>query len=126
MRSFEEAKGRIPSQIEKIITLLKNAGEEGVTNTELSKISLQYSARLMELRLKGFVIETIAIKNGVYKYVLKKMADEIYYTNATDDILMMIKHDYQDAISSEQLRALLIKKYFNIQRKAGWFKHKTL
>ena len=107
MRSYEEAKERIPSQLEKILNRLKEAGEEGVTNSELSRISLQYSARLMELRLKGYVIETIPLKNGVYKYILRKMSSEIYYTNATDDILMTIKHDYDNAISSEELKALL-------------------
>lgn len=126
MKSYEEAKERIPSQLEKILNRLKKAGEEGVTNSELSRISLQYSARLMELRLKGYVIETIPLKNGVYKYILRKMSSEIYYTNATDDILMTIKHDYDNAISSEELKALLIEKYFNIQRKSGWFKQNTL
>ena len=58
MNSYNEAKERIPSQIEKIINLLKESGEEGATNIQLSNISLKYATRISELRSKGYEIET--------------------------------------------------------------------
>lgn len=126
MSSYEEAKERIPTQMEKIINLLKAAGEEGVTNTELSTISLQYSSRISELYMAGYITETIPIKDGLYKYVLKKVVPPFDIKSATDEILTAIQKDYGNRITSEELKALLDEKYFNIHRRSGWYKLQTL
>jgi hypothetical protein len=125
MRSFEEAMNRIPSQTEKIINLLRNAGADGVTNIELAEVSLKYDARISELRRKGFIIETIYISSGVYKYVLIKMpSNDHYFKNATDETLLMIQDQYEGGwIHFTDLAALLESMHFHITRKSGWYKH---
>lgn len=126
MNSYDEAKERIPTQHEKIIHLLKVAGEEGVTNSELSKVSLQYSSRISELYMLGYITETIPVKDGVYKYVLIKIVPAFDIKKARDEILMIIQKDYDDRISSYELDQLLDEKYFNIHRRSGWFKQQTI
>jgi len=124
MRSFDEALKRIPSQEEKIINLLKEAHEEGVTNVELAKISLKYDARISDLRRKGYIIETIHMGKGIYKYILRKIpSDDHYFKNATDETLLIIKDEYEGGwIHFTQLARLLDDKYFHITRRSGWYK----
>lgn len=121
--SLEEAKERIPSQREKIVNKLKEAGEKGVTNKELNNISLKYCARISELHSQGYVIDCKHVKNGLYKYILRKIPSEIrQFSNATDEILQIVEHQFQGLISTSQLRNLLIMKHFHITRKSNWFK----
>lgn len=123
--SYREAQERIPSQIEKIVNLLKEAGEEGVTNVALSAISFKYDARLSELRSKGYEIETVYDGKGIYRYILRKIpADNKFHRNATEEILQLVDEKFEGLITTDQLKALLDFKYFHITRKSGWYKHK--
>jgi hypothetical protein len=122
--TYFEARQRIPTQAERIINLLKEAGADGVSNIELSKISLKYDARICELRMQGYEIETTHEKKGVYKYFLiKTPSNDFLYLNATDEILMMIATDFDGSIEENELKNLLIFKHFHITRKSGWYKH---
>lgn len=123
-------KERIPSQREKIIKALKDAGAEGVTNTELVRICLRYGARLQELYKMGYLITHEAIKdengeNGVYKYVLLKEPSTIeYHNNAAEEIFFEIRNFYEDGITSGELKMLLEYKFFYIIRKPNWYKNR--
>jgi hypothetical protein len=122
--TYFEARQRIPSQAERIINLLKEAGADGVTNIQLSKISLKYDSRISELRMRGYDIETTHKKKGVYKYVLKKTPSiDSMYLNATDEILMIVDTDFGGNIQTNELRSLLVLMHFHITRKSGWYKH---
>jgi len=122
--SYFETRQRIPSQTERIINLLKEAGADGVTNHELSKISLKYDSRISELRMRGYEIETTHKKKGVYKYVLEKTPSiDSLFLNATDEILMIIDTDFGGNIQSKELKSLLDLMHFHITRKSGWYKH---
>jgi hypothetical protein len=122
--TYFEARQRIPSQTERIINLLKDAGADGVTNHQLSKISLKYDSRISELRMRGFEIETTHEKKGVYKYILKKTPSiDSLFLNATDEILMLIDTDFGGTIQSKELKSLLDLMHFHITRKSGWYKH---
>lgn len=122
--TYFEAQKRIPSQAERIINLLKEAGADGVSNIELSKISLKYDSRISELRMRGYEIETTHKKKGVYKYFLIKTPSiDTFYLNATDEILMIIDTDFGGNIQTNELRSLLILMHFHITRKSGWYKH---
>jgi hypothetical protein len=124
LHSYDEAQGRIPNQKEKIINALKDAGENGLTNSQLNKICYRYGARLSELYEKGYEIEIEAKEKGVYKYILKKTpSEEKFFPNANEEIFETVKKDYDDQISSTQLKFLLQKKGFNIHRKYGWYKN---
>jgi Helix-turn-helix domain len=124
MRSFDEAMKRIPTQREKIIKALKEAGENGVTTKELNAICFRYGARLNELYKMGYVITKELISNGVYKYVLIKEPSEVkIHSDAQSEILLIVRDQYKNAISAEQLNMLLDHKYFYIIRKPNWYQH---
>ena len=122
--TYFKARERIPSQTERMIKLLREAGEDGVTNHALSRISLKYDSRISELRMRGYEIETSHEKKGVYKYILKKApSTDSLYLNATDEILMLIDTDFGGTIQSKELKSLLELMHFHITRKSGWYKH---
>jgi len=122
--TYFEARQRIPSQAERIINLLKEAGADGVTNHQLSKISLKYDSRISELRMRGYEIETTHEKKGVYRYFLIKTPSiDTIYLNATDEILMIIDTDFGGNVQSKELKSLLELMHFHITRKSGWYKH---
>lgn len=63
------------SQKERVLSLLKNAGKQGVMNYtfyQLKSPILRASARVYELRKEGYNIETEQIKKGYYKYILRE------------------------------------------------------
>lgn len=61
--------GRLENQCRKILQLLKDRGNQGVTNAELSRIALKYTSRISDLRDSGHDIRCQAEgNNGVYRY----------------------------------------------------------
>lgn len=123
MRSFDEALKRIPSQTEKIINLLKEAGPNGVTNVELAAITFKYDARISELRMKGYIIETVYVGKSVYKYVLKKIpSNHDNFRSATDQVLLDVYDQFGEKVS-KYLSNYFDQNHFHVTRKSGWYKH---
>lgn len=60
----------VASQRTRILLLLQEAGELGVTNAELNSVCFRYAARVFELRRDGHRIETVEVKRGLFKFVL--------------------------------------------------------
>ena len=59
---------RRPSQCERILERLRQGS---VLNSELSRIALNYTARIGDLRAKGYQIDCVRMgDNGVCEYVL--------------------------------------------------------
>lgn len=117
---------RIPSQIEKILKMLKDAGEDGVTNIELATVSFKYDARISELRMKGYEIETQYVGKSIYKYILKKIPSNYYdFSSATDEIIMDLYDEFGDVVST-YFADQLEKKHFHVTRKSGWYKTKKI
>lgn len=58
------------NQSEKILALLEKAGDRGVLNTSLNQIAFRYGARLHELRKQGYMISTIYVAPGLFRFVL--------------------------------------------------------
>jgi hypothetical protein len=51
---------------------MEEAGEEGVTNRQFIEMGIfRYSSRLRENRQKLFDIETIHVRGGLYRYILR-------------------------------------------------------
>lgn len=122
---YKEAQDRIPSQTEKIIRMLKEAGSEGVTNAELANVGLRYGARMAELYKKGYVVQKQQLKKGLCKYVLIRVSGENkFITNATEEILEDIELFFNGSISAIELKSLLNLKDFHITRKPNWFKNR--
>jgi hypothetical protein len=125
--TYEDALNRIPSQRERIVNLLKDAGEEGVLNTQLNNICLRYGARISELVSMGYVIDIKREGKGLYRYFLKKVPSEIqYHKRAEDEILYIIDADYDGMIETLELKKLLLEKDFHIIRKPNWFKQRMI
>lgn len=125
--SYEEARKRIPTQLEKIVNFLKDVGEDGATNKELSQICLQYDARVSDLRRKGFEIDVQSFGKGLYKYFLiKTPSQEQFFQNANDITFETIEKHYGGLISTFDLKMLLDRNGFHIIRKHGWYKNKQL
>lgn len=126
MNSWEEAKKRIPTQLEKILAALKDAGLDGITNVELNKISFLYNSRLSDLRRKGFVIKTDYLGKGVYKYTLiKTPSNDVLFPSAKEELFQAIAEDFSEEIDTKTLNFLLEHKGFNVIRKHGWYKHSS-
>lgn len=113
---------RLITQRQKIIDALKEAGSEGLTNAELSKISLRYGAHLGDLYRKGYKISKQNLDGGLYKYVLiSEPADIKFFENANEEIFNEIRENFNDSITKDDLKNLLEEKHFHIIRKSGWY-----
>lgn len=56
------------SKSRKVLDKLQNAGDRGVTNWELNKIMFRYGSVIFGLRKEGYLIRTVLVKRGLYKY----------------------------------------------------------
>lgn len=116
---------RIPNQQEKILTALKAAGADGVTNKELSKISLQYSARVHELLRKGNIIDIERTEDGsgLLKYILRKeTGKERYFETAEEEVLNKVEREFGGRVNSLELKVLLNECSSHIVRRANYYK----
>ena len=121
---MEEMNKRILTQRQKIIMALREAGSEGITNTELAKISLRYGGHLGHLYRMGYKIPKRNLDGGLYNYTLiAEPADIKYFKNANQEIFETIAQYYNDSISSYDLECLLQEKHFHIIRKNGWYQN---
>lgn len=62
---------RAKSQRQKVLLLLKRLPAGTVTNIDLSRIGLNYTMRVSELRKDGHQIQAVYEKPGVYRYFYK-------------------------------------------------------
>jgi hypothetical protein len=61
--------GRLENQCRKILALLKERGNQGATNAELSRIALKYTSRISDLRDLGHDIRCQKEGDrGLYRY----------------------------------------------------------
>jgi len=61
--------GRLETQNRRIIAFLKERGNQGATNVELSRFALKYTSRISDLRQEGYDIRCqMEGSNGVYRY----------------------------------------------------------
>ena|SRR3982750_4679602 len=112
---------RLITQRQKIINALKEAGAEGMTNSELSKISLRYGAHLGELYRKGYKITKQNLDGGLYKYVLiAEPADYKYFKNAQIQTIEDVSEEYGEDYA-KGLKKYLEDNHFHIIRKNGWY-----
>lgn len=60
-----------PTQAEKILQALQDAGEEGVSNYFLNSICFRYGARLFDLKQQGYDIQRKHVKGSEWRFILK-------------------------------------------------------
>lgn len=121
---YEDAKNRIPSQKQKILKALRDAGESGITNADLSNISLRWGARMSELYAEGYIVDIESLGKGIYKYALQHEPTNIVIKpQKAVDVLLQEVVKIGDSVTSKQLQELLDKHNFNVTRKAGSHKN---
>ena len=69
-RARGEDRKRLSDQCRLMLQLLRDRGETGVTNTELSEIAIKYTGRISEIRGTGHNIETVRVDGGLFRYIL--------------------------------------------------------
>lgn len=119
----QETKERTASQKVKIISMLKEVGDRGVLNTQLSKVALRYNARIQELYVQGYKIDSIDLEGGLIKYILRsEPSGRVDKPEKAIDVLMNdIKSKYNDKLSSGELFDYLESQGFTVKRKIGSF-----
>lgn len=107
MSMYKEARERIPNQKKRIIEALRLAGENGLTNKQLSKIAMRYTARMAELYKMGYNIKLDNLGNGVVKYtLLSEPVKPVKQENALQKIESMIRQ-MGGEVTMSQLKEVL-------------------
>lgn len=121
MNTYEEAKPRLPNQREKILNMLREAGEKGILNTEFNQIYVRWDARIRELYQEGYIIKAELLGNGIYNYTLIS-EPEVKHDKpkkAMDLLEEEIENQYGGEVNVEQLKLLMSKEGLNIVRRHG-------
>jgi hypothetical protein len=112
---------RLTTQKQKIINALKVAGSEGVTNVELSKISLRYGGHLGNLYRQGYKIKKNNLDGGLFQYILiSEPADIKYFQNANEQTFAAIRENVGESFAT-YLEKYLEEQHFHIIRRGGWY-----
>ncbi|MFQ3543683.1 hypothetical protein Q7A53_06325 [Halobacillus rhizosphaerae] len=118
---YKEAMDRKPTQKQKILEVLRQAGEKGVLNTELVQIAIGYRSRIAEMYQVGYRIDVENIDRGVCRYTLKHEPD-LEQTNKPSAIQLLITEinkKHSGNVNSKELMSILSSNNFNVVRKSG-------
>lgn len=115
----EETLIRIATQREKFIYLLRKYKETGITNAELSKVSLTYTARISELRSLGYKIKDVDLGGGLSNYFLISEPKERQKLGRAIDIFWDIISSYGESVTKQELKEILDNNRFNVVRNWG-------
>lgn len=118
---LQEATKRMPTQRETLLKILREAGKNGVLNTDLVEVCIGYRSRIAELYQMGYQIDVENVEKGVCIYTLIK-EPETPVTNiptAVSVVAREINEKFHGAITADNLLALLNEMNFNIVRKHG-------
>jgi hypothetical protein len=120
----QATKERTLSQHEKILQLLRNAGSKGVTNVELQKIASRFNARIQEMYVEGYKIETEQFDSGITRYTLisEPKVKNRKPKAATDLLASEIESKYRGKISKDELLNLLEDMDLTVRRKINTYK----
>lgn len=121
---YEEAKKRIPRQKDIILSMLRDAGEKGVTNTLLKTVAIRFGASLGELYQEGYKIDTIHVDGGVVKYILREEPKEDFKRkkHAKDIFIETINSKFGNGMA-EVLVEIMDELNVNLRYKVGTHKH---
>jgi hypothetical protein len=121
----EETKIRTKSQKTRIIEMLKQAGEKGVFNSDLSQIALHYGKRISELYSKGYVIIHEDLGGGLVKYILVSEPEVFLEPKKAFEVLVG-KINQIGSIDSIQLTDILVDLDIIVRFKNGQYKKKNV
>jgi len=118
-----QTKQRTLTQRDKILKLLRENKEYGVTNSRLQEVAYRYNARMQELYQLGYVIETTYNENGltVYKLLEEPKVERRDMPNAIEILAKEIQ-DCGNRVTSEELIDLLSNLNLTVRRKMNTVK----
>jgi hypothetical protein len=112
---------RIAKKKEQILNALRNAGEIGITNAQLSKIALRYGGHLGKLYEEGYKIDKESLGDGLYNYTLVSEPETIIIREKALDVLLSQVKEL-GSVSSEELYGLLNVNNISVKYKANTYK----
>jgi hypothetical protein len=120
----QATKERILSQRDKILQLLRNSGSKGITNAELQKVASRFNARIQEMYVEGYKIETELFDNGITRYTLisEPKVKNRKPKAATDLLVSEIESKYRGKITKDELLNLLDDMNLTVRRKINTYK----
>lgn len=121
----KDMKVKRKSQREKILDMLRGAGEQGVTNSSFQKVCIRWDARMRELYQEGYKIKVEPInEGGVYRYTLLEEPEEKLGKpkKAMEVLISEIQKNHGGVISADDLAMLVKKKRLNVVRAFGYHK----
>ncbi|ALA07252.1 hypothetical protein SECTIM467_128 [Brevibacillus phage SecTim467] len=124
MATYNNTLKPVPSQRQRVLTALRQAGEKGITNVELQEISLRWQARLQELYMQGYKVALENLGDGVYNYVLVHEPETIAPrpVRAQTILTREIEGKFGGTVTTAQLLHILASNGLQVGRKAGSFK----
>jgi hypothetical protein len=122
----KKTKSRTASQCQRILALLRERGETGAANYELSQIALCYGKRIGELYERGYVIEKEKGSHGIVWYKLvKEPAKEKKSHPKAVDVLKKYIEDFGGKVDAEELDILLEELNLQVRYKPGHFREEA-
>ncbi|AYP68290.1 hypothetical protein PQE75_gp189 [Bacillus phage vB_BcoS-136] len=120
MNKKEEA--RIEKKQVQILNALRNAGNNGITNVELSEIALRYGGYLGKLYEQGYKIDRESVgEKGVHKYILVSEPQTILVREkAMDKLLSAVRKE--EIIDVDGLIKILNDNNIAVKYKANTYK----
>ena len=112
---------RLATQREKIIQMLIDAGDDGVTNIEMSFVSLRYGGHINELYRQGYKIKKMNLGGGVFRYWLISRPSQIRIPENAHDIFMNEVERRCGEEMSAEVSEIFDDLYFHTVRKNGWY-----
>lgn len=112
-----EVKKRAKSQCDKILDKLRDAGCEGITNVDMSSITLNHTARMAEMRKRGYKFEVTDDGYGVFTY---KLISEPQIKMEQEKAIDIFWREIQgSSLDEEELKEIIDRNGFNVVRKWG-------
>lgn len=112
---------RLATQREKIIQMLIDAGDEGVTNVEMAVVSLRYGGHINEMYRQGYKMKKMNLGSGVFRYWLISRPSQIKIPENAHDLFMDEVEKRLGADISAEISEIHDDLYFHTVRKNGWY-----
>jgi hypothetical protein len=117
----ELTRKRLATQRQKIIQMFRDAGEDGVTNVDMSEISLRYGGHINEMYRQGYKMKKLNLGGGVFRYWLISIPSQINIPENAHDIFMDEVESRLGADISAEISEIYDDLYFHCVRRNGWY-----
>jgi|SRR5699024_2853768 len=112
---------RMMNKKKDVLKALKDAGDNGLTNQELSRIALRYGAYLGEMYKEGYEIPKTNLGNGLFRYIYKSSPkNKIVREKAIDKIINEIGK--RGAVNKDEFVKILEEMNVSVKYKPNTYK----